>query len=328
MRSRRPLLAALALAVFAALLALAGPRRVLAELARADPTSLGVAALGGLAGLGCWSEAQRAVHRGSGAAVDPLRFGRGYAAGVLAKQPLPASGATGPAVAAFAVGRETDLAYDQDLSAVVVGRLLGAVAAAVPVAAGLVLVTVPGAAARPVAATLAAVVLLVASAVGAVAARPDLAAATVERLAAMGRATLGRASGHVRSALEPDRVTVVLGRTRRTLATVRGDRRALAVAFAWSVAGWVVFAVPLWAGAAAVGHPVHFGLAMVAVPAASLGKLVPLPAGAGGIDLVLGGLLTVGGGLSVPAAAAVVVVFRAAADLLPAAVGAVAVAAR
>lgn len=303
-RARRLALAALALAVFALLLWLADPRRVAAALSRADPASLAVAALGGAAALGCWSEAQRAVHRGAGAAVGPLRFLRGYAAGVLAKQPLPASGATGPAVAAYTVGRETDLAYDQDLSALAAGRLLGALAAAVPAAAGLALYAVPGAAARPAVAALAAVVLVVLGGLGLVAARPGLAAAAVARLAELVRATLGRVSERVRSALAPERVAAAVARNRRTLGALAADRGALATAFAWSVAGWVALAVPLWAGAAAVGHPVAFALALFAVPAASLGKLVPLPAGAGGVDLVLGGLLAITAGLPVAAAAA------------------------
>lgn len=327
-RSRRFVFIVLALGVLGVLLALAGPRRVLAELSRADPRWVAVAAGGGLCALGCWSEAQRAIHRGAGAHVAPLRFLRGYAAGVLAKQPLPASGASGPAVTAYILGRETDLAYDQDLSAVVVGRLLGTLAAAAPVVTGAALYAVPGRAARPALAAVIVAVLLVGGAVTLVAARPSLLAAVVRGLARVGRVTLGRLSARGRAALAPARVTAVLARNRRTLGAVGDDRRALAVALGWTVAGWVALAVPLWAGAVALGRPVPFALALFAVPAASLGTLVPLPGGVGGVDLVLGGLLAGVAGLSVPAAAAVVVVYRACADLLPAAVGAVAVAAR
>lgn len=327
-RVRRLALIVLAAGVIAVLLALVGPRRVFAELSRADPRWLAVAAAGGLCSLGCWSEAQRAIHRGAGTRVSPLRFLRGYAAGVLAKQALPASGASGPAVTAYTLGRETGLAYDQDLSAVVVGRLLGTLTAVVPVAAGLGLYAVPGSAARSALVALAVAVLLVGGAVVLVAVRPSLPAAGARRLARAGRVSVGRVSASAREALAPERVECVIARNRRTLGAVGRDRRALAVAAAWTVAGWVAFAVPLWAGGAALGHPVPFALALFAVPAASLGTLVPLPSGAGGVDLVLGGLLAGIAGLSVPAAAAVVVVYRVCADLLPAVVGAVAVVAR
>lgn len=323
-RPRRLALGLLAVAVLAVLFVAAGPSRILAELAVADARWLAVAAAGALVALGCWSEAQRTVHAAAGARVAPPRFLRGYAAGVLAKQALPASGASGPPALAYALGRETPLAYDQDLSAVVVGRLLGTLAATVPVLAGLALYAVPVRAAGPALAALAVAVLLVAGVVAILGFRPSRAVAAVHAVARAGRVTLGRISRRVRNGLTPARVDTVVERNRRTLASVGGDRRALARAFAWTVAGWVAFAVPLWAGAAALGHPVPFAVALFAVPAATLGTLVPLPAGAGGVELVLGGILTAVAGLPVAGAAAVIVVYRACTDLLLAAVGAVA----
>lgn len=321
---RRRVAVLLALLLLGLFLLAVGPRAVAAELAAADPLPLGVSAAGSLAALVAWSEAQRCLHRAAGAVVAAPRFLRGYLVGTFGKQVLPGGQVAGPAVLAYAIGRETDLAYEEDLAATTVGKLLGTLAAVVPAAVGLGAVAVPSRVARPAVVVLGVAVLAVVGGVAVAAAQPDRVAGLIRGLGAAVNATLGRLSTRVRDRTTPEAVAGVVARGRRTLGVLRGDRRAVAVAYALTVVGWACYAVPLWGAAVAVGVPLSFGVALFVAPVASLGSLVPLPSGAGGVDLVLGGLLVALTGTGVATAAAAVLLYRVLVDVLPALVGALA----
>lgn len=314
---RRRLAVLLALLLLAAFLLAVGPRAVAGELARADPVPLVVGAAGSFAALVAWSEAQRRLHRTAGATVPFSRFLRGYLVGVFGKQVLPGGQVGGPAVVAYAVGRETDLAYESDLAAVTVGKLLGTLGATVPVGVGLALVAVPATAARPALAAMAVAVLGVVGVVAVARARPSALAALVRGAGRLADATLGRVSTSMRRHTTPAAAEAVIDRGRETFAAVGHDRRTLATAFGLTVVGWTWFAIPLWGAARAVGVEAPVAVALFVAPVASLGTLVPLPSGAGGVDLVLGGLLVTVLAVPVPTAAAVVVLYRLLVDVLP-----------
>lgn len=320
---RGPAVAA-ALLLLALLLLAVGPRAVAVELAGASPGPLVAGAAGSLAALGAWSEAQRRLHRAAGARVPPGRFLRAYLVGVFGKQVVPGGQIAGPAVVAFAVGRETDLAYEQDLAATTVGKLLGTLAAVVPAAVGLAVVAVPAQVARPAVLGVTVAALAVLGMVAVARARPDDLAALLRRAGAVVHGTLGRFSTRIRERTAPPEVDAVVARGRRTFGAVGDDRRGVAVAFALSVVGWTCYAVPLWGAAVSVDIPLAPGAALFVAPVASLGTLVPLPSGAGGVDLVVGGLLVAIAGAPVPVVAATVLLYRVLVDVLPALAGAVA----
>lgn len=315
-RRRRAAFVAVALALVGGFLLAVGPRRVVAELAGVEPRWLAAAVLASLASVACWAEAQRALFRAAGARVPPARFLAAYLAGNFVKLSLPAGRMGGPAIMAYALGRETDLAYERSLAATTVGKLVGFPASVVPASAALVTVAAPAATERVVVLVpaLALVAGLVLGVGAAAAVRPGAARRLVHGVAAAGRATVGRLSGRVAAALAADRIDRALAGVGETLRTMGRDRRSLAVAFALTVAGWVALALALAATLAGLGHPTAVPLALVAVPLASLGNAVPLPAGLGGVDVALGGLVVALVGLDLAAAAAVVLVYRLATD--------------
>lgn len=321
---RRRVAVPLALLLLALFLLAVGPRAVAAELAAADTPPLFPGTLGSLAALVAWAEAQRRLHRAAGAVVPGPRFHRSYLVGVFGKQVLPGGQAAGPAVLAYAVGRETDLAYEADLAAATVGKLLGTLAAVVPAAVGLGAVAVPARVARPAVAALSVATLGVLGGVTVAAARPGHVARLCRRAGAAVHATLGRLSARIRARTTPERVAGVVVRGRRTFGVLGDDRRALAVAYALTVLGWACYAVPLWGAAAAVGIPLPLAVALFVAPVASLGTVVPLPSGVGGVELVLGGLLVALTGAAVSTVAAAVLLYRVLVDVLPAVVGALA----
>ena len=315
-RARRLAVVAVAVALLGGFLLAVGPRRVVADLAAAEPRWLAAGTGATLLALVCWSEAQRALFRAAGAPVPPWRFLLAYLAGNFAKLTLPGGRIGGPAVMAYALGRETEFTYERDLAVASAGKLIGFPAAVVAATAALLTVATPG-----VAADAQLLLPLLTIAVGAVlgvgaavAARPGPAGRLVHALAAAGRATVGRLSARAERALAPARIDRALADVGQTLRTMGRDRPALALSFALTTAGWVAAALALSATLVAVGEPAVPALALLAVPLSSLGNAVPLPGGAGGVDLALGTVLGAALGLDVAAAGAVVLAYRLVSD--------------
>jgi uncharacterized protein (TIRG00374 family) len=315
-RRRRVASVAVALLLVGGFLLAVGPRRVLAELGAGDPRWLAAAALATVGSLVCWAAAQRALFAAAGARIPPVRFFRAYLAGNLVKLSLPGGRVGGPAIMAYALGRQTDLAYERDLATTTVGKLIGFPASVVPASAALLVVATPAVTDRVVVLVpaLAGVAGVVVGAGAVVAAGLGGAGRLAHGAAGLGRATAGRLSARVRDALATDRVDRALVGVGETLRAMGRDRRALAVAFGLTVAGWVAAALALSAALVALDYPPAVALALLAVPLASLGNAVPLPAGLGGVDVALGGLLVALVGLELAAAAAVVLTYRLASD--------------
>lgn len=315
-RARRLAVVALVLALLGGFLLAVGPRRVIADLAAAEPRWLAAGAGATMLALACWSEAQRALFRAAGAPVPPGRFLLAYLAGNFAKLTLPGGRLGGPAVMAYALGRETAFTYERDLAVASAGKLIGFPAAVVAATAALLTVATPGvtAEAELLLPLLTVAVVAVLGIGAAVAARPGPAIRLVRAFAAAGRATVGRLSTRAEQTLAPDRVNRALAGVGETLRTMGRDRPGLALAFALTTAGWVAAALALSATLVALGEPGVPALALLTVPLSSLGNAVPLPGGAGGVDLALGTILVTALGLDVAAAGAVVLAYRLVSD--------------
>jgi uncharacterized protein (TIRG00374 family) len=315
-RARRLLVVLVVGALLGAFLLAVGPQRVLSRLAGAEWRWLAAAAGATLASLLLWSEAQRALFRAAGATVPPGRFLLAYLAGNFAKLTLPGGRVGGPAVMAYAIGRETALPYESDLATASVGKLVGFPASVVAAAAALLTVAAPAATDGTglLLAALAGAVALVLAAGTLVAARPGPAVRLGHALAGLGRATLGRLSARARAALAADRVDRAVASVGGTLRELGRDRAALALAFGLTVGGWVAAALALSGTLLALDQPAVPALALLAVPLSSLGNAVPLPAGLGGVDAALGALLVAGLGLDVAVAGAVVLAYRLVSD--------------
>lgn len=315
-RARRLVVVVVVLALLAGFLVAVGLRRVLADLAGAERRWLAAGAGATLLATACWSEGQRALFRAADAPTPPGRFLLAYLVGNFAKLTLPGGRLGGPAVMAYALGQLTPLPYERDLAATTAGKLVGFPAAVVAAAVALVTVAAPGVAAeaRLLLPALALAVAAVLAVGGLVAVRPGPATRLVHALAALGRRTVGALSDRVATVLAPARVDRALAGVGETFRSMGRDRPALALAFALTTAGWVAAALALSATLVALGHPAVPALALLAVPLSSLGNAVPLPAGAGGVDLALGTVLVTALGLDVAAAGAVILAYRLVSD--------------
>ncbi|HET7324645.1 MAG TPA: lysylphosphatidylglycerol synthase transmembrane domain-containing protein, partial [Halococcus sp.] len=97
--------------------------------------------------------------------------------------------------------------------------------------------------------------------------------------------------------------------------------RGLALALAFSAAGWVGLATSLWFSLFALGYTVSPAVVLVAIPAAAMAGITPLPGGLGAVDLVLIALIVAVTGIPEAAAVAAVAIHRGATYVLPTVVG-------
>lgn len=287
---------AAALAVVGGLLSVVGPARVVALLADARPLPAAGAVAAVLAAQACFALAFGAAIHAAGVRVPPARAGRAFAAGAFFRRIAPMEAVGGPLAAAYAF-RERDL-QDRAVVAGVVTETAGVAATlAIVGAAGALLASRPGydPALRTFAGATAAI-CTTGLAVGALlVARPRLAGRAASVLARGLGATVGR--------LAP-------GPSRWVGRKFGGDRRALGVVLALSLAGWVLYALTLAASAAAVG--VSVSLSTVAFAALVTGVLsaLPLPGGVGGVEVGLVAVLAAFASVPLTAGAAAVLLFR------------------
>lgn len=325
-RPRRLLLAAVAVLLLGGFLTVIGPYRIIGELSGAHPLGITFALAASLASLLCWGEAQRRLHSAAGARIAPGRFFPAYSAAVFAKLVIPGGRAGGPAIVAYVVGKESDLAYEQDLAATSIGQLVGLFAAVVPTLAGFALLAAGERQSVVGAGDVAIVVLTMTLGVGTLLWAMRVRSAAIRWWIHAGattiRVTIGRMSYRARRAVDPARVDRALDRTANTLSAIGDDPRALPLAFMLSVAGWVCAAITLHATLIALGHTVPSALSLFAVPLVSLATVVPVPSGLGGVEFALAGVLVGLTPLTLPEVGAVVVLYRVCSDLFLAVVGA------
>lgn len=136
---------------------------------------------------------------------------------------------------------------------------------------------------------------------------------------------IGQRLGRVVPGITPptrERITARVGGFVTAIRRVAGNRRGLVVALVASTAGWVFQMLGLWVAFLAIGSSIPFTLLLFVVPMGALAGITPLPGGAGGIEAMLVGLLSVlAGTLALETILAGVVIFRGVVYWLPMAIG-------
>lgn len=137
-------------------------------------------------------------------------------------------------------------------------------------------------------------------------------------------ATLLRALGTQLPLIEPPPREAILERIDEFVAAVArlaSHPRVLVAAFLLGVAGQVVVAGVLWLVLVALGVAVPAPFVLLVLPAAKLAGLTPLPGGSGTAEALLSGLLVTGADVSISVAAAAALLYRAVAFWLPTVMG-------
>ncbi|WP_415380625.1 lysylphosphatidylglycerol synthase transmembrane domain-containing protein [Halosimplex sp. TS25] len=292
-----------------------GPASVLAVLSRADPTVLAVGFLAVVGAFYCWSEALRRLLVSVGSDARGPRYRAAFMSGEFLKQVVPMGHSGGPVFVSYAVARETDAPYEEALAAATVVEFVNIGASVALATAGLgVLVATSTATGGPV---FVALVVGLAVAVTALLSlgvlvyyRRALVERLVLRLAAAGRATVGRLSARARAALAADRVRATFETYYTAFDRALADREQVRRAAAFSLAGWALFLLPMYTSFLAIGEPVPYALVAVVVPVLSLVNVVPLPGGLGGFEVALAAVVVALVGIDLPAATAGVFLYR------------------
>jgi len=311
---RRTFLAAIAsILLLTAFVVLVGPVALGSQLAGTDLPVFALGLVSMLGALVVWSEGLGALLAGSGIDVSRWRLLVAYTAAMLGRQVLPLGAIGGPVVTAFTVEREIDQDYDETLAVVVVAEFLSTIASLTVAGVGIGLLLGEVAAVSElrllVYGTLAfAVLFLVTVAVvllarGAVA-RSLLAATQFTRH------TLGPLSPWIDTTLAPGRMGASIERFYDAIDRTAADRSSVLVSFLLHLLGWLCAALPLYTSAAALDTTLSIPIVLLLVPTMGLVDILPLPGGLGGVELVLGALIVAVSGVSVPLAAAVVVLYR------------------
>ncbi|WP_123538250.1 lysylphosphatidylglycerol synthase transmembrane domain-containing protein [Halosimplex salinum] len=306
---------ALALLAVGGFLWFVGPASVLRELSRADPVVLGSGFLAVVGAFYCWSEALRRLLASVGQDVRGPRYRAAFMSGEFLKQVIPMGHSGGPVFVSYAVSRETDAPYEEALAAATVVEFVNIGSSVALAVVGLCVLLATGTATDgPV---FVALVVGLVIAVGFLLStallvhyRRALVERFVLRLAAAGRATVGRASARARTGLAGDRIEATFETYYAAFDRALGDRGEVWRAAAVSLAGWALFLVPMYTSFLAIGEPVPYALVILVIPVLSLVNVVPLPGGLGGFEVALAGVVVALVGVDLPAATAGVFLYR------------------
>lgn len=312
-RSRLLLGAGILLATVAFVALFLDWRRVLAVVAGADPTLLAIGILASLLGLACWSETARHLLPPDAGPVGRPRGFLVYATGAVVRNVVPVGYASSIAVLAYVYGREGSLSLHRSLAAVSVAELLvSAASTAVAVVGVLLLLAV-----RPVTPLLGwlaagvAVLAVGGTLTGTVVwYRRGSVRRAVHGVAASVAGGVNRVTPGDDGRLSPGAVEASIQGYARALSTVSGRRRAVAVGLAYALVGWLALVGAMYASGLAVGYRVPIAVALLVVPLGGYATVLPVPGGLGGYELGVAGVIHLLGGVDLPTALAVTLLFR------------------
>jgi uncharacterized protein (TIRG00374 family) len=300
--------------------AVVGWEETIERLRTAEATWVLAGAASALACLVVWGKTWHVVLEAIGIDVPYRRLVVTFLSATFANYVTPMGQAGGEPFIAYILARDTGASYEESLASVVTSDLIRMLPffTVGGVGLGYLLLTtgrLPGAV-RPFA------LVLMGLAVG----LPLLAAFSWRfrhRLREWILAVvspLARRTDRISIASVRDRIDRLYG----SIEIVARSPRALLVAVAYAYVGWILFALPLYFSAVALGTPVSVLLVCFLVPVTVVAGSTPLPGGLAAIEGTLVALLTALTALSTTDALAVTTVYRLVSYWLVVAVGGVA----
>jgi len=283
----------------------AGWDEIFATLRDARPRWLALACLSTLLGLVAWGKAWHVVLAVIGIDVRFRRLVVTYFAATFTNYVTPFGQAGGEPFIAYVLSQDTGASYEDSLASVVTADLLNLLPffnfAAVGFAVLVWRARLPEAI-RPLAFGLTALALAI----------PVVAYVGWNHRDGVEAGVL-RLLGPVASRTRRISVAGVRNRIERfyaSLEVLAAEPRELLYALVFSYVGWILFALPLYFAALAIGREIDPLLVLFVVPASTIAGLMPTPGGTGGVEAVLVLLLGPLVGLAAPAAAAMALVYR------------------
>lgn len=264
---------------------------LLSQLAGADPAVFALGLPSIVLAVVCWGEAQRRLLTTAGASLSTRQGFLGYGTGMFAKQVIPGGHTLGPGLVAYTFRSITRRSYSETLAAVTLAELLNFLVSGLLATAGLALLlngeTSPTlVAARTGLLAIGGLFVLVLAIAWFRRATITMA---IHGIAWLLRGTLGRVSRRVRDALAPEAIADGIVQFYGVFGTVVRQPRQIALAFGFTLVGWLAFVAPLYTAFRSLGVSLPLGVVLFVVPAAGIVNFVPVPGGLGGAELALGG---------------------------------------
>ncbi|SIR98619.1 conserved hypothetical protein [Haladaptatus litoreus] len=306
----------------------AGGSQIHAELASANPVFIVLGFIVVLIALFCWSEAVRCLLDCPETPVEGWRFRGAYLASFFAKQIVPIGRASSPFLLAYIVSSEMSIDRDRTLGVALVVEVLNLTASLSLGLFGLIFLALSDQFITlfiPMLSLQIAVLLTG----GCLLATDTLyrykqlvlrpVAVMAGRLLSLVRAISGNRSQRLQLRLRPIQARTrlirdVLRLRVRAYSTevslVFENRQQIGIAFGWSVVGWICFCLPLYASFLALDQHVSILLPLFLIPASGVARVIPLPGGLGGVEVVLGGMIVALTGVDVGTAGGVVLLYR------------------
>ncbi|WP_313693833.1 lysylphosphatidylglycerol synthase transmembrane domain-containing protein [Halorarum halobium] len=314
-----------AIAVLSVLLYFVGVDELVAELSRADSSTVLLVVGVTLAWLLAWAIALKTVLGVLGVSVSLPRSFLVFNGAMFSNNVTPFGQAGGEPVAALLISKMADTEYEKGLAAIasvdtlnfvpsVSLALIGAAYFATETTFGTRLQLATGA-----------VVLLAVAVPGAVYVgwkyRYSLENRVVSGLTPLIRWITDRIPGV--PVPTPASLESRIGHFFGAIERVATDRRAIAVSLAASTLGWGLQMSGLWLAFVAIGESIPFSAVLFVVPMGAMAGITPLPGGTGGIEAVLVAVLAAlpGVTIGVETALAAVVIYRGAVYWVPVLVG-------
>mgnify|MGYP000029311433 CR=1 FL=1 len=283
----------IAVAFLALLVSAVGWGEFADALAKADPRLYGAALVAATAAITTWAQVTRQLFASVGGELREVNFHSAYFSALFGRAVLPGGHVGGVGIVAYVLSVYGDGEFERPLVAVSTAEFSNNVASVTMAALGLLFVVTVGhggsfsglgalALVGMVAALAAAYALVV---------QFDAVGTLAHRVAAVGRATVGRLSSRVRTALSEENVEERVSRASDVAGALRDDPRTLASAVAFSHLGWAFYVLPLYLSLRAVGTPVAFGALLLVVPVAGLAAVLGTPGGIGVVDSAMAGAL-------------------------------------
>ena len=312
-------------AILGLLLYFVGVDGLIGELQQADAPTVGLVVLVTLCWLAAWGFGLRTVLGVLGVEVSAMKSFFILNGAMFSNNVTPFGQAGGEPVTALLISKMTDTEYERGLAAIASVDSLNFVPSITLALGGAAFYATQTTFGRRLQLATAAIVALSLAVpiLGFVGWRKRRTIRnTVARLLAP---TLQRVARYVPAdvSLSRENVEKRIGQFFDSIERVATDRRGLALTLTASTVGWTFQMVALWLAFVSIGSPVPFSILLFAIPVGAIAGATPLPGGAGGIEIVLVGVLSAVPGVAISGetALAAVVIFRGAIYWVPVVIG-------
>jgi len=283
----------------------AGLQRVTRVVIQSNPKMVATGFLSSTVCLFCWAKAWHVVLRGANVDIRYRNIVITYLAATFANYITPLGQAGGEPFIAYVLSRDTESSYEDSLASVVTADLLNLIPFFFFLfGAGSVLLiqaTLPDPLVSVVRYILVYTLL-----------SPIFFAALWRYRSKVGKIVLQAITPLARRTrfITIDGVKRRMQDLNEAAKRVTSDPRILVHAGAFSIIGWVFFALPLYFAGLAVDLPLSLIVVFFVVPLSTLAGLTPSPGGLGGVEAAVAGLLAVLLSLSAADAVGVALLYR------------------